>query len=150
MPKIRRRSSRSRPINRRNVFFPLEKPVELEAGDQIDIEMFILPAELIFRWTVNVWGRSEDSKDRLKKASFHHSTFQGMLLSAESFLRTRPQFVPRLSSLGEARRSILELCDGKKPLAEIESEVYRRHVGLFRSYKQAAAFVAEVTTRYSI
>ena len=73
-----------------------------------------------------------------------------MLPTKEDLERTQPQFVPKLSSWGKVRRSILELCDGNSPLSEIEQEVYRRHANLFRSPGEAAAFVAEVVTRYSI
>jgi hypothetical protein len=44
----------------------------------------------------------------------------------------------------------LELCDGQRALSEIEQEVYHRHPGLFRSPGQAAAYVAEVITRYCV
>jgi protein arginine N-methyltransferase 1 len=138
-------------INRRNVFFPIENPVQVAAGDQVDVEMHIRSTEIVFSWTIEVWQASNgDRQARVSKGSFRHSTFRGMPLSKEYFERTRPQFVPKLSSLGEARRSVLELCDGKRPLAEIEAEMYRRYAGLFRSYQQAAAFVAEVTTLYAI
>lgn len=138
-------------INRQNVFFPLAKPVSVTKGDHIEIELHIRSTEIIFSWAAKIWqGSREDSQNRISKGCFRHSTFEGMLLSKESLERSRPQFVPKLSAVGEARRSILELCDGKTPLADIEAEVYRRHPSLFRSYSHAAAFVAEVTTRYSV
>jgi len=137
-------------INRHNVFFPLSKPVSVTKGDHIDVQMHIRSTEFIFGWAVNVWQDSPNSTKRVNKGSFRHSTFNGMLLSKESLDRSRPQSIPKLSPAGEARRTILELCDGKTLLAEIEAEVYRRHPNLFRSYDRAAAFVAEVTTRYSL
>jgi hypothetical protein len=73
-----------------------------------------------------------------------------MLLCAEDVRKTSPDFVPRLSSWGEARRSILELCDGRRPLAEIEQAVFDRHSNLFPTPGEAAAFVAEVVTAYSL
>ena len=72
-----------------------------------------------------------------------------MLLCEEDLARERPSFVPSLTHRGVARRSILELCDGRNALSEIEREVYRRHPQLFPSLAQAAAFVSEVVTRYS-
>jgi hypothetical protein len=137
------------PINRRGVFFPVGEPVTLAKGDHVDVELQIRSAELLFTWIVDVWLGS-DPKSRVNKGSFRHSTFQGMLLSKEGFERTGPEFVPRLSSRGQARRSVLELCDGKRSLREIETEVYRRHQNLFRSHTEAATFVAEVTTRYTV
>lgn len=132
-------------INRRNVFFPIGRPVALEKGDRVRIKMQILPSELVVTWEVEVWGEADT-----RKARFTHSTFQGMLLCKEDLERTRPYFIPKLSPWGEARRSILNLCDGGRTLAEIEHEVYSHHPELFRSLGEAAAFVAEVITRYSL
>jgi hypothetical protein len=73
-----------------------------------------------------------------------------MLLCKEDLERTDLRFVPQLSPWGEARRSILELCDGRRPLSEIELEIHRRHPALFRSFADAAAFVTEVVTRYAV
>jgi hypothetical protein len=73
-----------------------------------------------------------------------------MLISKEHLQRTQPHFIPKLSPWGEARLSVLSLCDGQRALAEIEQEVYHRHPKLFRSLGEASAFVAEVITRYSV
>jgi hypothetical protein len=132
-------------INRRNVFFPIDRPVALAKGDCVRVMMHILPDDVLVRWKVEVWGDAET-----RKARFSHSTLQGMLICKEDLQRTQPHFIPKLSPWGEARRSILELCDGQKALSEIEQEVYHRHPGLFRSPGQAAAFVAEVITRYCV
>ena len=72
-----------------------------------------------------------------------------MLLPRETLARTRPGFVPRLTRRGQARQTVLELCDGVRPLADIEREVYERHRDLFASPDGAQTFVAEVVTRYA-
>jgi len=41
------------------------------------------------------------------------------------------------------------LCNGKRPLSEIEQEIFRFHPKLFKIAAEAATFVAEVVTRYS-
>jgi len=130
-------------INRMNVVFPVDRPVPLESGDEVRIAMRILPADLIVSWRVEVWTGAT------RTAGFHHSTLSGMLLAPDDLDRTRPGFVPRLSPRGEARLSVLRLCDGRRALAEIEREVYARHPDLFGSLGEAAGFVTEVVTRYS-
>lgn len=135
------------PINRQNVFFPINDPVKVESGDRVTIRMTIIPTEAVVRWRVEVWGASDDGL--LKKAHADHSTFQGMLLCVEDLQRTQPDFVPRLSPWGEARLTVLELCDGRRTVREVEQELHRRHPGLFPSLADAAKFVAEVTTRYA-
>src|SRR5206468_1794973 len=99
-------------------------------------------------WTVDVW-RGQADTGRLQ-ARFSQSTWHGMLLPREELARTSLAFVPKRSARAEARLSVLELCDGVRPLADIEQEVYRRHPRLFRSADEAAVFVAEVVTRYSV
>jgi protein arginine N-methyltransferase 1 len=140
----------SKPIERRNVFFPIDRPVAVAKGDSVRVTMTIQPSESIVAWTVEVRGKPvAEGKNGAAKARFAHSTFQGMLLSKEDLETARPEFMPNLTPRGEARRSILELCDGRTALAEIEREVYRRHPQLFPSSSDVAVFVAEVVSRYS-
>ena len=85
----------------------------------------------------------------LPRASAARADCRFQLLALEDLTRTRPDYVPRLSPWGLARRTLLTLCDGRRPLAEIESELCRRHPELFASPAAAAGFVAEVVTRYA-
>jgi protein arginine N-methyltransferase 1 len=129
-------------IDRRNVFFPIDEALNVEPGDIVTIGMRIIPPDTI-AWTVEV--RRGDTR----LGVFRHSTINGMLLAREDLRRMNPGFAPALTDRGEARRSVLELCDGRRTLAEIETQVYERHPAIFRSRDEAAAFVAEVVTGYS-
>jgi protein arginine N-methyltransferase 1 len=141
----------AQPIFRMQVFFPIARPVPLEERDQIGVRLRILPAGGIVSWAVDVRdGHHGHGLGPTSKGRFAHSTFQGMLLCKEDLKRTDLQFVPRLSPWGEARRSVLELCDGRRALGEIEREVQHRHPALFQSLAEAAAFVTEVVTRYAV
>jgi hypothetical protein len=137
------------PVKRRQICFPIDRPVEVAEGDRIRVAIQNLPQESMVNWKVEIISREVRLPARGSVALFAHSTFQGMLISAEDLRRTRPAFVPTLSAAGEARRSVLALCDGRRDLSEIELEVWRRHPALFRSADEAAAFVAEVVTRYA-
>jgi len=127
------------PISRRQVFFPIEQPVSVETDDWVQVRMTIEPTTLLITWIVEIWGPAP-----VRKARFVHSAFRGLLLSREDLQRMQPQFVPRLSSWGQARRTILELCDGHRSVAVIEQELRYRHPHLFSSPQQVAAFVAQV------
>ncbi len=131
-------------IARRNVFLPLERPVLVDPGDLIRVTVRVRPADVQLRWSVTV-----EAKTGAVKAACSQSTAAGMLIAREDLERTRPDYVPRLTSWGEGRRTLLELCDGKRSLAEIESELCRRHPGLFPSPAAVSGFVAEVVTRYA-
>ena len=72
-----------------------------------------------------------------------------MLIPAEDLRYTQPGYKPKLTPRGEGRRTVVNLCDGVRTLAEIEDEVFRLHPDLFRNREEAAVFVAEVVRRYS-
>jgi hypothetical protein len=129
-------------INRRNVFFPIERAVPVEPGDVVAVDMRILPPTTV-NWTVDI-RRGAASLGR-----FRHSTLKGMLVSRDDLRRMNPDSVPSLTDRGLARLSVLELCDGMRCLADIEREMHARHPDLFSSASDAGAFVAEVVTRYS-
>ncbi|MGI8559327.1 MAG: 50S ribosomal protein L11 methyltransferase [Solirubrobacteraceae bacterium] len=131
-------------INRRNVFFPVDQPVPVEPGDNVEIAMLIAPAEVMVGWDVSVVA-----PDGTPKASSRHSTFTGMLISGEDLVRTRPDFAPTLTPRGKARLTVLSLCEEGRRLGDVEEELYRRHSGLFRTPQEAALFAAEVVTRYA-
>jgi hypothetical protein len=72
------------------------------------------------------------------------------LLVPEDLAKTRPDFVPRLSDWGEARRSVVNLIDGRRSVAEIEQAVLESHSDLFSSLSEASAYVAEVLGPYAV
>jgi len=127
-------------LDRRNVLFPIDRPVALRSSDEVRVTMWIRASDSIVHWVVDVRGGEQ---------RFNHSTFAGMLLTREEIKRTDPHRLPHLSARGEARKTVLALCDGGRTLDRIEREVYDRHGNLFRDYAAAQLFVAEVLTRYS-
>jgi protein arginine N-methyltransferase 1 len=133
-----------RSIGRRNIAFPIGRPISVTPGDRVSVSMSILPAEVQVSWRVEVAGTDGASKGRCS-----HSTWRGMILCPENLKRTRSDRVPTLSQWGVARRSVLELCDGAHTVADIEAALHARHRDLFSSPAEAARFVAEVLVPYS-
>lgn len=133
-------------IDRRNVFFPLDRPISVQPGDAVAVTMHILPGQIAVTWTMDIY---KNGVSTAKPVRFTHSTLNGMLISREDLRRTHPAFIPTLSPWGAARLTVLTLCDGKRPLAKIEQDLLHRHPELFPSLSKAATFVAEVVTRYS-
>jgi Ribosomal protein L11 methyltransferase (PrmA) len=133
-------------INRRNVFFPLDRAVMVEPGDRIRIRMHVISSEPIITWRVQVLAAESGSE----KASFIQSIWNGAIVCKEDLVKTQLQHVPKLSPRGRARLTVLSLCDGARALADVERETFHRHSDLFRTADDAALFVAEVVTRYSI
>lgn len=135
-------------INRRNVLLPIERPVDVHPGDRVTVELRIIPSEKTTSWTVLV--ETGIRSGQVSKQRFANSTLLGTMFSQEDLDRTRLGATPRLTPWGEARRTVLELVDGRRPLQEVELELFRRHPDLFPSLKQAAVFVAEAITRYAV
>jgi protein arginine N-methyltransferase 1 len=132
-------------IGRRAAFLPLEKPFALRKGDRLKITMGMIPAQTMLTWKVTVLNSRGIEKGRCV-----HSTLKGMLLVPEDLAKTRPDFVPRLSDWGEARRSVVNLIDGKRSVAEIEKALLKFHPDLFSSLSGASAYVAEVLGPYAL
>lgn len=132
-------------INRMNVFFPIDHPVTVTHGDRIQVQMHVIPSETIVSWRVKVYAAASGREI----ASFAHSTWNGALVCKEDLERTQLQHAPALTPRGQARLTVLTLCDGVRALAEVEKETFSRHPDLFRGPDEAALFVAEVVTRYT-
>jgi protein arginine N-methyltransferase 1 len=132
----------SRRLKRRNVFLPIPAAVAVQPGDVVNAHIHVIPPDTV-TWTV------EACRAGKPLGRFRRSTSNGMLVQREELRRMDPRHVPSLTPRGVARLTVLKLCDGQTPLARIEHEVFRRHPELFASAAEAAAFVAEVVTRYS-
>jgi len=131
-------------IKRRGVFFPIDPPVSVYPHDSVTVKMRISPLNTIVNWRVEL----TDGTGRSRK-KFSYSTFGGMLLCPEDLFKSRPDYVPKLTPWGEARRSVVDLCDGKRTLAEIERKIYELHRDLFTWPSEVCAFVHEVMVPYS-
>ncbi|MFZ1122370.1 MAG: 50S ribosomal protein L11 methyltransferase [Candidatus Binataceae bacterium] len=128
-----------RRIRRSAAFFPVEKPLALSKGDHLDITIAAITPQRLFSWKVVVLNSQGK-----EKARYVHSTLKGMSLIPEELAKTRPDFVPRLSDWGVARRSLINLSDGTRTLAEIERELFRIHSALFPSPAAASEYVSKV------
>jgi len=80
-------------------------------------------------------------------AAFVHSTFNGLLMAREHLLKTRPSFQPTLTRRGHARASALALCNGQRPLTEIEETLFETYQDVFPRRDQLSAFLSELVTR---
>jgi protein arginine N-methyltransferase 1 len=129
-------------INRRPVLLPLAAPRTVKRGDAIEIRLRLIAPLSVVEWRVTV--TPAEGRTWVERGS----TFPGLLMSREDLEHSRPDWKPELTSLGEARRTVLELCDGRT-LKEIEQEILKRHPDVVPTPEAAAVFVAEVVTRYA-
>ena len=127
-------------INRRPGFLPFDRPLDVVAGDAFDVSIRVLPSDMILTWE----AARPDGRDRQS-----HSTWKGMLPVQEMLLRTQDDAVPVLTDRGTARRTVLELCDGRRSVRDIEGALHARHPELFSSPREASVFAAEVLAVYA-
>jgi hypothetical protein len=127
-----------KPIHRPQVFLPIGEAVTVTGGDVVRATIMARPAEHLIAWTVEFPATGQ---------RFSHSTWQGMMLSPEVLVRSKPNHVPQLSHEGRARITVLGYCDGKRTAQEIEQAVLRDHPHLFPSSAEISRFVAQVLGR---
>lgn len=131
-------------MDRATAFFPLERPVPVTAGDRVAVAMRLVPEEEIVDWQVRVTG----ANGKLLGA-FDQSSTRGELISREDRARLAPSYAPRLSRHAEARRLVLNLCDGVATVAQIEREVAGRYAEIFPSPRALRRFVAEAIQEHA-
>lgn len=124
-------------IDRRVGLLPIEPAVPVRTGDQLTITLLIRPADEQIAWS------GEVRRDGQAVATFRHSSFQGEIIPDEARQAADPATRPRLSALGEAHRTVLQMCDGTVPVADIERAILERHASALGSPAAAAAFVHE-------
>lgn len=129
-------------LARRNVVLPLERSIRVAPGDSIELRIQILPANVVLTWRGSV-------RTAAGVSTFSHSTLAGMLLTRDDLRHSNPDGTPALTPRGRARLTVLQLCDGRRTLAEIERDVLARHPALFRTPDAAAVFVSEVISVYA-
>lgn len=141
------------PIDRSQVFFPIDQPIDLCEGDQIEITMHILTADHVVAWRVEVQSAADQRGgllNHISRSRFSQSTWKGMLIAQEDLQKTRPDFIPTLKPRAEVWQTALRLCNGRRSVAEIEREIYQRHPDLFRSPTEVASFVAEFINTHAV
>ena len=138
-----------RAIDRHAAFFPVEHAVEVREGDVIGLEMHVIPREPVMTWKTSVQRPSDPGAHPEEIASFVNSTFNGMIVSREHLSKTRPTFRPKLTRRGEARAFALALCNGKRPVSEIEESLFEEYRDVFPRRDEAGVFVSEVVSRHT-
>jgi SAM-dependent methyltransferase len=126
-------------IQRQQQLLPLETPVPVEAGTKVSVRLVVRHREAELAWSTVISPPDGGAPRRLRQA-----TFLGRPMTRDGLAARRDDHRPVRSVWGEARATILSLCDGTHTVAEIEARVLERHGGLFAIPQLASAFVREV------
>ncbi len=131
-----------------HTFFPLERAVPVQPGDRVIAAVCSANRGRVWRWRGRVDASPSGRADEVEsKAEFDHSTLGGLPLSREALRRLASTYAPKLSRKGESECFLLGLLDGRRTLDELEGELIRRYPDVFRSQREASAFVRKVAGR---
>lgn len=138
----------SAPDNRESVygrlFFPWQEPVNLIAGDEVQVELRADPVghDYVWCWETKIPGRAER-----KETIFRQSTFHGAALSPSLLHKHGARFVPTLSDAGQAERWLLQAMDGNRTLKEIAGELTRLFPQVFSRVDDAFNHAADIAEK---
>ncbi len=137
-------------IDRDAAFFPIERAVPVLEGDVIRLEMHVMFVKEVITWRTSVRRPvNGTAAESVELAAFVNSTFNGLILSRKDISKTHPSFRPRLTRRGQARAFALALCNGNRPLAEIEETLFVEYRDLFPQRDQAGVFVSDVVAHHA-
>lgn len=128
-----------------SAFFPWLRPVELRAGDGIEVELQarLTGHDYVWSWTTRVEGPDG------VKADFRQSTFLAQPELTADLRKRAHDFVPELGEDGRVDRAILEMMDGAAPLEHIAREIQRRFPQRFATWEDALSRVGGLSQAYA-
>ena len=121
-------------------FFPWPEPIELAAGDEVEIA---LGATLVGGQYVWTW------ETRCAQAHLRQSTFHAEPMSAAKLRLRAADNVVRVGGAASIDRSVLEGMEGGRPLGEIAAQLRAAHPDRFARWEDALAHVGELAARYA-
>ena len=124
-------------IDRHQVFLAFDQPIPVCAGDRVEASVSIRPEDGLIGWTV----RAPHDGRRQKYSNW------GDRALAPGDLVAQTDRVPRLSTVGSARRILYSYLDGQRTLAEIEQAMLADHPRLFPTTQELARFIRSECSR---
>lgn len=127
-------------------FFPFERPIDLAAGDKVEvwIRANLVEGTYVWSWASKVWRIDAGWSD----IEYRQSTFLGRILSLEKLARRSSKFVPRASSAHDIDRHCLSLFDGKSSLSQIADGLATAFPNRFKDSVAALTHVTSLAERY--
>lgn len=128
--------------------FPFPEPIQLDAGDEIEVSLAaILTGEgYVWRWDTKVMDARGVSNSERK---FQQSTFYSKVVSPDNLRKRSTQFVPKINIEGTIDSYILSLMNGSLTLTEIAIEVAKQFPANFTNAAEAQDRVRKLSQIYS-
>jgi hypothetical protein len=119
------------------VFLPLEQPIQVKAGEQLQLAIK-RPDFGDWTWTTEYEGRRQ-----------RQSTFLSQPLSPERMQKASDNYQPDLSERGEAARWLLAQMAGELTVGQLAIQLQAEFPAIFSYEAEALKFVKKLAERYS-
>ncbi len=128
-----------------HAYFPLGQAYSVQQGDiiEVDIQARYIGKEHIWIWNVAVEAQGQTRVEE------RHSSFQGMVISAEQFRKRGESHVPYLNEHAKIDLFILKLMEENKPLSDIARQTQLEFPANFANWQEALTRVGNLSERYS-
>lgn len=125
-------------------FFPLEAPLELEQGDQVQVTLSanMVGDDYLWRWDTCA------SRDNAPMANYRQSTFYATPLSSETLQRRAADYVPTATTATAIDRFVLSHLDGVTSLGTLADALMGQFPDRFSHYREALSYCADLAERY--
>lgn len=127
-------------------FLPFPQPIPMSTGQEVQVE---LHADLIGSDYVWRWETRTVEKETGVLHHFRQSTLQGAQFSPHWLRRHARDFVPVLSTEGEAERWLLQAMDGNTALEKIAKDAAARFSNVFCDEEEAFRRVSALAEKFS-
>jgi protein arginine N-methyltransferase 1 len=131
-----------------SLFFPWTRPVSLEPGQtvRVDLEALLIEDDYVWRWITCIEPLAGSAATLIH---FDQSQLTGQVLSAAQLRRKAADYVPHLSEQGRLRRRTFELMDGAVSLEEIARRLAAEFPECFPRWEQALSYAGRISQEYT-
>ena len=129
-------------------FLLFDDPVEVEVGDKIEVS---ISADYVHGGYVWNWNTTVYPKNNLNepKAKFNQSNVAGTFTPPTTILKQSEYFLPQPNETAEINLAFLQSMDGEMLLGDIADILLEKYPDKFKTFEDAFAFSAELSSHYS-
>lgn len=126
-------------------FFPFQQPLEVAAGDRIDVrvEARLIGDDYVWRWDTALVSQEKITH------SFKQSTLFGTPLSLAQLRKRAGAYVPSVNEVGAIAGFVLSQMDGTNSNEQIAVKLLQQFSSRFRNENDALDLVTEIAEKYS-
>jgi protein arginine N-methyltransferase 1 len=132
----------------RNLFFPLDRPVQIDTGQRLELEIAatLLGEDYVWRWSSRIAGAVPDGDI---KARSSQCSLLSEIMSQHDLAKQAAAFRPNINEAGRAQAKMLALMEEGHTLGDIAERLVRENPRRFNTFKDALTFVGRSSLKFS-